>query len=253
MNEPLKAFDDRRDLAIPGDYETTVTWSVEQLLSRAKKAIAEKGSFSIALAGGSTPKVIYQQIPEHPLAKEVDWKRVMVFWSDERVVPPDHPDSNYQMAMMAGWNRLGIPEKHIFRMKTEDDIHWNAHEYENIIRGQVAGASLDFVMLGMGVDGHTASLFPESHGLNAEEQLAVANLIPKLKIWRLTLTFSCLNRAKFIVVYVLGRDKADTVAKVLQGPYNPTRLPAQRLGTATHKALWVLDHEAAHILTQEMH
>lgn len=252
MNEQLKALDDRRDVVVPGNHEKTVAWSVQHLLHHAKQAIAEKGTFSIALSGGTTPKTIYQKIPEHPLAKEIDWKNVMLFWSDERVVPADHPDSNYHMAMTAGWDRLGIPPEHIFRMKTEGDVQWNANEYENVIRAQVAGGSLDFIMLGMGADGHTASLFPETHGLNADERLAVANFIPQLKIWRITLTFPCINTAKFTALYALGPDKAETVAAVLTRAYDPVHLPAQRVGTPTHKALWVLDEDAARILHAEL-
>ncbi len=252
MNEQLRAFDDRRDIIVPGNYEKTVEWSVNHLLNHAKKALAEKDSFSIALSGGNTPKAIYQRIADHPLAKEIDWKKVMVFWSDERVVPPDHPDSNYHMAMTAGWDRLGIPQEHIFRMKTEGDAQWNAREYEDILRSQLPGGSVDLVMLGMGLDGHTASLFPESHGLNADERLVVANFLPQTKAWRLTFTFPGINAAKFTAIYVLGQEKAETVAKVLTGPYDPIHLPAQRLGTVTHKVLWVLDADAAQILQEEV-
>jgi len=252
MNNSMKAFDDRRDIVVPGSYEKTVAWSVEHLLTYAMKAIAEKDAFSLALSGGNTPKAIYQRIPDHPLAKEVDWKKVFLFWSDERVVPSDDPESNYRMAMESGFNRLGIPGDHIFRMKTEGDIQWNAQEYEELIRTQLAGCVLDFVMLGMGNDGHTASLFPETHGLNADERFAVANFVPQLKTWRLTLTFPCINTARATALYVLGSDKAKTVAQVLTSAYEPVRFPVQRVGTPTHKALWVLDTDAASLLEQEL-
>ncbi len=252
MKGQIKAIDDSRDVVIPGTHAQTVAWSVQHLLEHAQKTIQEKDTFSIALSGGSTPKAIYNKIPDHPLAKEIDWRKVMVFWSDERVVAPDHPDSNYNMAMSSGWDRLGIPHDHIFRMKTEGDIQWNAHEYEDTIRTQLPGGALDFVMLGMGLDGHTASLFPETHGLNADERLVVANFVPQMKTWRITFTFPCINTAKFTALYILGHEKAETVTAALTGPYQPSHYPCQRVGTPKHKALWVLDTDASRLLQEEL-
>ena len=129
------------------------------------------------------------------------------YMSDERAVPPDHPDSNYRMAMEAGFNQFNIPEEHIYRMKAETDIETNAVEYEKLIESLLSKGIFDLVMLGMGEDGHTASLFPKTHGLHTNGRLVIANYVPTLNTWRMTLTFNCINQATHIVVYVIGKNK----------------------------------------------
>ncbi len=245
LEKHLHAFDDRRSLAIPGNREETVTFATEYLLTCAASAISERGVFTLALSGGSTPKAIYTAISNSPASSTVDWAKVLLFWSDERCVAPDSPDSNYLMAMTSGLQDLGIPKDHIFRMRAEENILDNALIYEEAITDHVPGGQFDVVMLGMGGDGHTASLFPHTHGLHTRNRLAIANYVPQLDTWRMTLTFDCINAARNIWVYVLGADKREVLYQVLCGSYTPDSLPSQKLGTSQHKALWIADSDGA--------
>ncbi|MCP5507552.1 MAG: 6-phosphogluconolactonase [Chlamydiales bacterium] len=213
-------------------------------------AIDDHGYFAVALSGGSTPKAIFHGLSSPAFRDQVDWSRVVLFWSDERCVPPDHSDSNYHMAMEAGFSTLPIPIENIFRMKGEDDPEESALKYEKIIADKLGGAPLDLVMLGMGSDGHTASLFPKTHGLHpAKDRLAIANYIPQLDTWRLTLTFRCINEADYIAIYVLGTQKAEMVKKVFNGTFDPDIYPVQNIGTARNHALWIMDDDAAALLS----
>ena len=248
MNKLIQSFDERRDLCIPGGHAAAIAMSVDHFLAAASTAIAQKGLFAVALSGGSTPKEIYTQLASEENRNKVDWSRFLVFWSDERNVPPDHPDSNYRMAMEAGFAALPIPHDQIFRMKGEGDIEQHSIEYEALIQKHVPKQTFDLIMLGMGEDGHTASLFPETHALQTLNRLAVANFLPKKNVWRMTLTYDCINAAEHIAIYVLGKNKAPMVREVLTGPYEPDKLPIQKIGTPAHHALWIMDAEAASLI-----
>lgn len=241
----IQAYDDRRDIVIPGDAKAAIVFCVEQFIEIAQESIADHGFFAVSLSGGSTPKAIYQTLSHPPYSAQVEWKRVLLFWGDERAVPKDHPDSNYHMAMTAGFGTLPIPKENIFRMQAEDNIEENAKAYENIIKAKLGGRPFDLMMLGMGEDGHTASLFPKTHGLHTVDRLAIANFIPQKNVWRMSLTFQCINASRNIDIYILGKDKADMLKKVLTTPYNSDIYPIQRVGTPDHKALLVLDRDAA--------
>ena len=243
--EFIRSYDERRDIAIPGDNKQAIEFCVEQFIAIAKHSIETNGIFTAALSGGSTPKAIYQKLAEDSYRKQVDWKKVLLFWSDERCVPPDDTESNYHMAMTNGMETLPIPKENIFRMEGEKDPEKAAERYEQLIRQKVPSTSFDLIMLGMGEDGHTASLFPKTHGLHADNLLVTANFIPQKHIWRLTLTFECINNSKNISIYVLGKAKAEMLKKVLSAPYDPDALPSQKVGTAQHKALWIADKDAA--------
>ena len=222
MKEKILAFDDRRDIALPGDEGATLDFCVEHFLDVAERSLSERGRFAVVLSGGSTPKAIYQRLTDPLHRKRVDWQKIYLFWSDERCVPPYHPDSNYRMAMDAGLDKMGIPPQHIFRMQAEGDVEEGALAYEEQIRHTLPDLSFDLMMLGMGDDGHTASLFPRTHGLHAPGRIAIANYIPQKETWRMTLTFECINAARHTVLYVLGPGKAQMVNKVLTGPFLPT-------------------------------
>lgn len=238
-------FDERRDIVIPGDYEAALTFSVEHFIEAANKCIQDHGYFAVALSGGSSPKAIFQRLAQSEYNKRIDWKKVLLFWSDERSVASDHPDSNYHMAMEAGFKNLPIPKDQIFRMQAEDNIEEHALEYERLILTKIPSKKLDFVMLGMGEDGHTASLFPKTHGLHTTQRVVIANFVPQMNTWRMSLTFECINQAAYIVLYVFGKSKAKILKKVLTSPYDPDNLPVQRVGTPAHKALWIVDCDAA--------
>lgn len=241
-------WDDRRDLIIPGDEPATIAFCIKHFVTTAQKAIEKHDHFFVALSGGTTPKAMFAEITKPPYSEAIDWSKVHLFWSDERSVPPDHPDSNYKMAMDSGFASLPIPEKNIHRMKAEKDILEAAQVYEKEIRKTLHHHPFDLVMLGMGEDGHTASLFPHTEALEITGRLAVANHVPQKNTHRMTLTFECINQARNIAIYVLGPKKKHVIAEVLSSPPQFANLPAQRVGTPTHKALWITDKETGSLL-----
>jgi len=243
-----KSIDDRRDLVKGEDKFHTIQLCVFHFIKTANQAISERDAFHVALSGGSTPKAIFQSLSEETNRNQIDWSKVYLWWSDERSVDGDDENSNYRMAMDAGFSDLPVPEDHIFRMKGEGDIEAHALEYEELIKEHVPDQKFDLVMLGMGEDGHTASLFPETHALHSDGRLVVANFIPKLDTWRLTFTYKLINDARQIVVYVIGENKAEMLDKIVNSDYSPDHLPLQRVGTAANKALVITDNGAGKIL-----
>jgi 6-phosphogluconolactonase len=240
----LKAMwkDERRELIVPGDDTHTLTFCVDQFVTLCAAAIRDHGHFFVALSGGSTPKAIFQRLTTAPYASKIDWSKVVLFWSDERSSPPEDPESNYHMAMEAGFKRVPIPASQIHRMRAETDIEKHAEEYELLIKQIVGNRGFDLVMLGMGEDGHTASLFPDTKALHTKNRLVVANWVPQKNTWRMTMTFDAIHQSKHIVFYVLGAGKKEMLAKVLakDAPY-----PASHIGTPTHPAQWIADSAAA--------
>ena len=238
-------IDNRRALALPGNASETLKFCVDSFLNYANEAIKDHGYFAVALSGGSTPKAIFQALALPENASKADWSRFLVFWSDERSVPPENSESNYHMAMESGWKALPVPEDRIFRMVAESDIEKHAAEYEQLILTKIPQKRFDLVMLGMGDDGHTASLFPHTHGLHVDNKLVIANNVPQKNTWRMSLSFKCINAARHVVIYVMGSGKEDVLKKVLLGTPQPDLYPAQRVGTRENKALWIADDKAA--------
>lgn len=238
-------WDERRDLIIPGDYNTTLIFCVEHFVSCAQRAINDHGAFYVALSGGSTPKAIFEHLTTSPLSQQIDWTKVHLFWGDERTVPPDHPDNNYRMAMEYGLNHMPIPKEQIHRMVAEQQIEENALEYERTIRAVLKERAFDLVMLGMGEDGHTASLFPYTQGLKETNRLVIANAVPQKNCTRMTLTYPCINQAHCIVFYILGSSKKHALSQVLKSPLDCEKFPSQAIGTVEHRALWIVDEAAA--------
>jgi 6-phosphogluconolactonase len=243
----VNTVDSRRDIVILQDSDETVRFCVRHFISLANEAIKDHGFFYVALSGGSTPKVIFQQMSKPEFKHEVDWSKVMLFWSDERCVPPTSLDSNYRMAMDSGFSSLPVLPEHIFRIKGEIEPAKAAEDYNHLIEEAVPDHQFDLVMLGMGPDGHTASLFPGTSGLEAGNRLVIANYIPQKETWRLTFTLSLINHAKNIAFYTMGEGKAEMLKRVLDKEESPP-LPAQRVGTHQHKALWIVDSAAAALL-----
>jgi len=232
------------ELIIPGDYDATLHYAVEHFVALCRDAIQDHQAFYVALSGGSTPKAIYELVCQSPRKEEIEWEKVHLFWSDERTVPPDHPDSNFRMAMKAGFAQMDIPPVHIHRMEAETNIEKNAHAYEKTIRKVLDGRAFDLMMLGMGEDGHTASLFPNTEALKIKGRLAVANFVPEKNSWRMTLTFDAINSASHIVFYVMGAAKKEMLARVFSTPIS---LPCQKVGTIDNPALWITDEAAGSI------
>lgn len=219
--------------------EEAVAFCTAQWITFAQNAIAGSGRFCVALSGGSTPKAIYHRLSLPENQAQVDWSKVFVFWSDERCVPPAHPDSNYKMAMDAGLASLPLLPQHIFRFHGESDPEEAAKQYEAAIKEHVPFERFDLMMLGMGDDGHTASLFPGTAALVEEKRLALPNYIPQKEAWRLTLTFPCLNKARHLQLAVLGEAKASIIETLFRE--KPGSYPVEFL----HHPTWILDQAAA--------
>lgn len=235
-------IDSRRELIVPGNYNVTLAFCVDHFIKTAKKAIDDHDAFFVALSGGSTPKAIFERLTSSSFADKIDWTKVHLFWSDERSVPHNDPESNYHMAMQAGFEKMPIPKQQIHRMVAETDIEKNAQLYEKIIYKVLQNKPFDMIMLGMGEDGHTASLFPNTEGLKETKRLVVANHILQKGTWRMSMTFPCINSASCIVFYVLGASKKEMLARVL-GQNN--EFPSQHVGTEKNPALWIADDAAA--------
>lgn len=242
--DAIESWDERRDLFIADDAESAVQFAVEHWIHSAERAIQQRGRFAVALSGGSTPKAIYEALY---LQAKLDWSKIWLFWSDERAVPPNHPDSNYRMAMESGFAKLPIPPSQIFRMKAEADIERNAKDYEEKIRHHLGKNLFDLVMLGVGEDGHTASLFPHTKALEYRDRLVAANHLTEKKTWRMTLTFPCINESFSSLICAIGPSKHLIVPKVLEAAID-SPFPASRIGTPDRKALWLLDRDAASLL-----
>ncbi len=229
-------------LIVPGDYPATLRYAADHFVSSCQSAIQDHGFFTVALSGGSTPKALYEILCLPPYSQEIDWEKIHLFWSDERSVPPTDPESNFGMAMKAGFEKMLIPPHHIHRMIAEDQIEHHAKKYEEKLRSILKGQSLDLVMLGMGDDGHTASLFPGTEALSVKGCYVTQNYVPQKKTWRMTLTYDALNDAVNTIFYVLGASKAEMLAHVF---HSKPHLPCQFVGTEDHPALWIADEAAA--------
>ncbi len=228
----------------------------EEFVRAAKDSIEDRGVFNVALSGGSTPRGLFSLLAtDEPLRGQVAWKKVNFFWGDERHVPPDHADSNYCMAAEALLSKVPIDSKRVWRIKGEmDDMELAAEEYEKVITDhfRLTDGKLprfDLVLLGMGPDGHTASLFPGTKALHEQERLVVSNWVGKFDTDRVTLTAPVLNNAGAIVFLVGGDDKAPALKSVLEGAFEPEQLPAQLIRPADGRLVWFIDPAAARLLT----
>ncbi|MFB3820389.1 MAG: 6-phosphogluconolactonase [Candidatus Methylomirabilales bacterium] len=219
-----------------------------------RRAIDRRGHAAIALSGGKTPRETYARLAQPPHVHAVAWGQVEVFWGDERCVPPDHAQSNYRMALEAWLFDAPIPKRNIHRMRGEADPKAAAREYEETLRValQVPAREtprLDLVLLGIGLDGHTASLFPGSPALTEDNRLVVATFVQKVNGWRLTATPRLLNAARHVIFLVTGAEKAAIVREVLRGPVAPERLPAQIVQPGDGRVEWLLDRDAGKLLS----
>jgi 6-phosphogluconolactonase len=202
--------------------------------------------FAVALAGGSTPRAAYALLATEEFAARVDWSCVHVFWGDERCVPPDDPDSNYRMAREALLDKIPIPTENVHRMRGELPPDEAAAAYQAELEAVLgAGGRFDLILLGMGADGHTASLFPGTAALHEGARWVVAHYVDKLAAWRVTLTPAAINAAAQVTFIVSGAGKAERLREVLAGPYQPDVLPAQIVRPTDGRLLWLVDAAAA--------
>ncbi len=224
----------------------------ERFVTAARETLAERPSFAVALTGGSTPGPAYRMLAAAPYRERVEWSRVRFFFGDERCVPPNDPDSNYRLAHDTMLGPLEIPPEHIFRLHGEDDPSEAAAAYARTLREQLGEPlAFDLLLLGMGPDGHTASLFPGYQLYKENAALVRPTIAPSyMKVaHRLTLTPHVLNAARRVVLATAGAGKAEILAQVLEGPYDPTRYPVQIVRPEHGAMTWIVDRAAAERLS----
>ncbi len=206
--------------------------AAEWITTHIEQAIKARGVARIAISGGSTPRRSFEMLadPGLPFLKRIDWSRLWLFWVDERCVPPDNTDSNYRMTRESLLSKVPIPSEQVLRMEGELDPEQAASRYEATLRHafRLEGAEVpcfDLIALGMGDDGHTASLFPGTTALHEWARFVVANHVPQKSTWRITLTAPVINHARNVFFLIAGQDKAKILYEILQGAYDPERLP----------------------------
>jgi 6-phosphogluconolactonase len=217
------------------------------------EALRARGTCRMALAGGSTPRALYRRLAAEPYRSLVPWAALDIFWSDERSVPPSHADSNYGMACDTLLNHLSVDWRHVHRIEGEIDPSTAAGRYETTIRAAFRGESgvprFDLVLLGLGADAHTASLFPDTHALVERDALVAANRVAHLQTTRITMTLPLLNDARRLMFLVTGADKAPAVRQVLESITAPASAPAARVQPRDGRVDWILDAGAASLIS----
>jgi 6-phosphogluconolactonase len=233
--------------------------AADEVVRIASEAAAARGAFTIALSGGSTPKVLYALLAGNPaLRNSLPWDKMKVFFGDERHVGPGHADSNFQMASDAILSKVPLQPKQIHRIKGEyPDTAQAAVEYEATIQREFGLNSgefprFDLVLLGMGSEGHTLSLFPGTKALHETQRIVTRNWVGKLYTERITLTAPAANNAANIIFMIAGADKACALKAVLEGPHEPEQLPAQMIQPSNGKLSWLADQAAGSMLSKEI-
>ncbi len=233
-------------VSIFDDAEQVAQAAADRFVELANSSITSKNRFAAALSGGSTPKQVHRLLAQS--SRLVDWSKVHLFFGDERTVPADHPDSNFGMAQETLLSESPLPADNVHQIKGDGDPALNAAAYERELRAFFAGADwpqFDLIFLGIGADGHTASLFPHTEALAERDAWVTANWVEKLGTYRLTLTVPVINQAREIIFLVTGSEKAEALAAILQGPRNPELLPAQLIRPASGRLSWLVDQAAA--------
>ncbi len=220
---------------------------------RAAAAVSARGRFSAALSGGKTPVALYTLLAKAPFVSQIPWSHVHLFWGDERCVPPDHGDSNYRMTREFLLDHVPIPPANVHRMPGEMDPVEAAARYEGELRAFFSphGEGIpvfDFILLGLGEDGHTASLFPGTRAIRESARWVVGHHVDAQKGWRITLTPPVINAARTVVFIAAGAGKAAVLKEILEGPFRPDTLPAQIVRPSRGELRWMLDRDAAQLL-----
>jgi 6-phosphogluconolactonase len=241
-------------VSVFADRSELMRAAADRVASIAERCIAERGRFDWALSGGKTPEDLYRLLSNPAYASRVDWARVHFYWSDERCVPPDHPDSNYRLARESLLDRVQPSEAQVHRLQGEVPPVLESKRYEGVLAANVVSAPgtastprFDLILLGMGPDGHTASLFPGAKALKEADRWVVATCIEGRDVARLTFTPTLINAAAHVLFLVAGADKAGALASVLgEPPHEP--LPAGWIRPEAGELEWLVDHDAAILL-----
>ncbi|MBF6591069.1 MAG: 6-phosphogluconolactonase [Ktedonobacterales bacterium] len=243
-------------LTIYADLDALGHAAADLFVRMSLQAQADHEQFRVALSGGSTPRTLHTLLAAAPYRERVNWSHIEFFWGDERTVPPDDPESNYRMARETLLDRVPVRPEGIHPMPTQlGDPAATAAHYSDELRAAFALGEddlprFDLIFLGMGPDGHTASLFPHTAALRATDKLVVANAVPRLQTFRITLTASVINHAAAVAFLVSGADKAPALAAVLEGAHAPDEYPAQLIAPTDGDLYWLIDRAAATQLTQ---
>ncbi|MBZ5535119.1 MAG: 6-phosphogluconolactonase [Acidobacteriia bacterium] len=247
----------RRAIEIYNSLEELSQAAAERFIAASDVAIQARGRFTVVLSGGSTPRSLYSLLATEPYSTRIDWQKVHFFWGDERSVPPIHKDSNFRMVRETLLSKVNPPLTNIHRIPAEKTVASEAAKayveelksFFSLREGE--WPRFDLVLLGMGPDGHTASLFPDTLVLHEATSLVAAPWVDKLKCYRITLTPPALNHASQIVFFVAGPDKAPSLREVLEGSFRPETYPAQLIRPLDGKVTWMVDREASAELRPE--
>jgi len=238
------------NIRVAPDVAALARQAADTIQDVANTAISQTRQFSIALSGGSTPKTLFDLLAAE-YKQKIDWANSHIFWSDERCVPPDDADSNYKVARETLLDHVPLPASNVYRIKGELDPAEGAGQYEETLRTYFHDQlpRFDIILLGMGDDGHTASLFPGTEALTEMERWVVPNHVATAKqTWRITFTVPVINNAANVMVLVAGSDKATRLKQVIQGAYMPNELPSQLIKPTDGILIWAVDHAAASLL-----
>lgn len=244
----------RSNIKILPDPERLALTAAAHFIETVERTLQAREICSVVLSGGSTPLTLYHLLANEPYSEQVDWSRVHLFWGDERCVPSDLPESNYFKASRTLIDHVSIPEENVHRILTELKPEQAAENYEETLlrfftslpdEEERQNARFDLVLLGMGEDGHTASLFPGTPAIHEQTRWVAAHYVDKLAAWRVTLTPALLNRAANILFMAAGGGKSWALQKVLYGSYQPDRYPAQVIKPEVGNVLWLVDEAAA--------
>lgn len=242
------------EIQVFANSETLTQAAADEFVQRVHAAIQERGRFTIALSGGSTPKSLYTLLATQPWRNQIPWNLVHLFWGDERHVPPSDPSNNFRMTQERLLFHVPIPSENVHRIQAENpNAQAAAAQYEQDLKqffqlGEHQFPRFDLVLLGMGANGHTASLFPGTEAVHEQARLVVASWVEELNTDRITLTPPVLNHALEVIFFVTGAEKAATLKAVLEGTYQPDRLPAQIIRPTNGKVVWMIDQAAARLL-----
>jgi 6-phosphogluconolactonase len=237
------------DIRIYEDSTALALAAAEWVVASSKASIETKGRFSLSLSGGGTPRLLYATLASPGFIGRIDWPNLDLFWGDERCVPPDHPDSDYRMAREALLDHLSPNHfPRTYRIPAEINPTDAADSYQSLLRGYFGPApatTFDLLLLGMGEDGHTASLFPGTAAVHETERWVVSHYVPKLSAWRVTLAPTVLNLSSQTLFLVAGAGKQAVLDKVLNGPYQPDLFPSQIIQPLNHRLTWLIDRAAS--------
>ncbi|MCR4289514.1 MAG: 6-phosphogluconolactonase [Candidatus Scalindua sp.] len=241
-----------KNIHVYPNKEKLVVATAEHVADCIEQAIQQNGVCNMALSGGNTPGGVFSLLASSPYRDRVDWSRLHLFWGDERMVPPEHQDSNFRMVQKTLLDHIKIPDENVHRMRGEIAPELAAEEYAELLDVHFKGSPpcLDLILLGLGEDGHTASLFPDTDAVEECEKNAVAVFVPKLSAWRVTLTLPVLNAARKILFLVSGRSKSEIVQRIMSNKQPAKEIPATMVNPQNGELHWMLDSDATVLINK---